>query len=158
MKPLRTALFRLCIFRHSYSAIFQNLMGDFIEGSGGLALQMSLDRRVVVFGRGRVVSEKKSQKKRNSPPGGASRKPTAKRFPGEGRDVGRLSGASMHSYGGGSHRDSGSGDVRSRHSTGDGGSRHDMGDGSRHSGGREMDGDFSLKPMMKWPKNRSKNR
>lgn len=134
-------------------------MGDFIEGSGGLALQMSLDRRVVVFGRGRVVPEKKSQKKRNSPPGGASRKPTAKRFPGEGRDVGRLSGASMHGYGGERHRDSGSGGaVRSRHSIGDGGSRHDIGDSSCHSGGREMARNFSLNPMLKLPKNRPKTR
>lgn len=35
----------------------QNLMGDFVEGSGGLVLQMTLDRRVVVFGRGRVLPE-----------------------------------------------------------------------------------------------------
>lgn len=32
-------------------------MGDFVEGSGGLVLQMTLDRRVVVFGRGRVLQE-----------------------------------------------------------------------------------------------------
>ena len=35
----------------------QNIMGDFVEGSGGLVLQMTLDRRVIVFGRGRVLPE-----------------------------------------------------------------------------------------------------
>lgn len=34
-------------------------MGDFVEGSGGLVLQMTLDRRVVVFGRGRVLLERR---------------------------------------------------------------------------------------------------
>lgn len=33
----------------------QNLMGDFVEGSGGLVLQVPLDRRVMMFGRGRPL-------------------------------------------------------------------------------------------------------
>lgn len=35
----------------------QNMMGDFVEGSGGLVLQVTLDRWVVVFGRGRSLPE-----------------------------------------------------------------------------------------------------
>ncbi|CAN0229248.1 unnamed protein product [Pylaiella littoralis] len=34
-----------------------NFLGDVVEGSGGLALQITLDRHVMVFGRGRVLPE-----------------------------------------------------------------------------------------------------
>lgn len=45
----------------------QTVMGDYVEGSGGLVLQMALDRRVVVFGRGRVLPDR-SFPKRVIPP------------------------------------------------------------------------------------------
>lgn len=48
-------------------------MGDAIEGSGGLTLQITLDRRVVIFGRGRVIPAP------DSPTGGKRGGPTSPR-------------------------------------------------------------------------------
>lgn len=47
-------------------------MGHVVEGSGGLVLQMTLDRRVVVFGRGRVLVKHDFPKRRRQT-SGASR-------------------------------------------------------------------------------------
>ncbi|CAN0255208.1 unnamed protein product, partial [Discosporangium mesarthrocarpum] len=43
-----------CFAAHSPARV--NLMGDYVEGCGGLVLQVALDRRLVVFGRGRLVN------------------------------------------------------------------------------------------------------
>ncbi|CAN0110387.1 unnamed protein product, partial [Ectocarpus sp. 12 AP-2014] len=57
----------------AYSPAIINVMGDAIEGSGGLTLQMTLDRRVVIFGRGRVIPAP------DSPTGGKRGGPTSPR-------------------------------------------------------------------------------
>lgn len=71
-------------------------MGDAVEGSGGLGLQVAIDRRVVVFGRGRVLPDPNQPhpptmggrtRQRSPSAAGVSRMAVLEEGAGEGGDV-----------------------------------------------------------------------
>ncbi|CAM9595237.1 unnamed protein product, partial [Scytosiphon promiscuus] len=84
----------------AYSPAKLNVMGDAVEGSGGLGLQVAIDRRVIVYGRGRVLRDPnhphlptRDGKRRQQPPSaGVSRMAVLEEAAGEGGDTGSVGG------------------------------------------------------------------